>query len=558
MAIAIVLIFLVTALVVLSCEWLSVDIVALALVAGLILTQILTPAEAFGSFGNPILAMIGSLFVLGGALQETGVLREAGRRLARLGHLSGRMTMPIILGIVGVLSAFMNNTTVTALLLQPMTSIARELKMAPSRILMPLAFISICGGTCTLIGTSTNIAVSGYMVQAGLEPVSMFEITGVGVVLLVVAIAYLCLFGPRLLPENREENLEDYAMREYLSEVVVSPKSRLIGETIFQSALSEQNFRILRILRGKDVLVPDAFTRIEASDILLVEGDVKSLMDVKNSSGLEIRADAKLGSKDILAGGELRMVEGVVTPHSPLVGGTLKSLRFRQSYDAIVLALNRFGKPRHQKIGEIPLRQGDTLLIQCARARIPDIMRSSGLAILGETDALSVSKPKALLAVGIFIAAVLATTLGWVPMEVGFLCGALLSVIAGCISIERAREYIDWRLLILIGGMTALGVAMEKSGAAEMLATGFSSVLMPFGITAVLAGFMLLAIFLTQPLSNAAAALVVLPIALQTAELLNANQRTFAIGVMIASSVSLIAPFEPACVLVYGAGEIQV
>jgi di/tricarboxylate transporter len=247
----------------------------------------------------------------------------------------------------------------------------------------------------------------------------------------------------------------------------------------------------------------------------------------------------------------------LLTPQSELHGRTLKEVNFRRDYGLTVLAIYRHGQSLREQVSDTILRVGDLLLVQGEDVRIEALRSEPGLSLLGEVSEPLYHPRKGLLTIALFGAAVIIGAFGWVPLSIAFLGAAVLTVLMRCISVERAYEFVDWRLLVLIGGMTAFGTAMDKTQAAGYLAGIVVSWFSPFGVLAILAGFFILTIILTQPMSNAAAALVVLPVAISTAQQLGANERTFAIGIMLAASVSFITPFEPSCILVYGPGKYR-
>jgi di/tricarboxylate transporter len=557
LSIALVLGLLIVAIVLFATEKVSVDIVTIGLLIALVLSGILSPAEAFEGFSSEIIIILASIFVISGALQATGVLDVVGTRLLKIASGSENRLVLLLMVCASGVSAFMNNTTVTATLTPPVIGLARRSKISASKLLMPLAFASILGGTCTLIGTSTNVAVSGYIQKSGMREIGMFEITPIGLIIVGVGIAYMMFIGRRLLPTHGEgDRTGEYAMREYLSEILVLPGSPLIGQKSFDSDLNVLEFRILKIIRRDEEFLPTSRVILEEGDTLLVEGRVEDLLKVKKIEGIEIKPDFALGDR-ALESANFRIAEVLLTLQSELPGRTLREANFRRYYGLTVLAIYRHGQTLLEGIGETILRVGDLLLVQGPDDRIEALRSLPGLSILEEVEEPPYNPRKGLYTVALFVAAVLAGSVGWMPMSIAFLSAAALAVLLRCISPEKAYEFIDWRLLILIGGMTAFGVAMEKTGAAQYLALQIVGLLQPFGIMAILAGFFLLTILLTQPMSNAAAALVVLPVAIKTAEHLQANGRTFAIAVMLAASVSFIAPFEPSCILVYGPGKYR-
>jgi di/tricarboxylate transporter len=451
----------------------------------------------------------------------------------------------------------MNNTTATAVFVAPVISAAKKAMISPSKLLMPMAFASILGGTCTLIGTSTNIAVSGYIARSGMQPLSLFEITPVGLLILFIGTIYMIVIGQRLLPAHRDESLTgELAIRQYLSEVVVVPDSHLIGQRIPETELSKMGFQILEVVRGEQKFLPNAHTLIKEGDILLVEGKVEDLMQVKETAGIEIRAEAKLGVQD-LETDEIKIVEALITPQSYLIGRTIKEANFRARYGMTALAIYRQGQSLLEKVGRIRLEMGDLLLVQGPADRLDYLRRHPDLWILEELNPSLYRKGKGLYTLAFFVVAIVIGGFGWVPLSICLLGAALLTILSRSITIDEAYDFINWKLIILIGGMTAFGVAMDKTGAAEFLARFVVSGLGPLGVTAILAGLFVLTILLTQPMSNAAAALVVLPIAIETAQKLGASERSFSIAIMLAASISFIAPFEPACILVYGPGKYK-
>ena len=555
--IALVLGLLIAAIAVFATEKLSVDIVTFLLLIILVLSGILKPEEAFAGFSDEIIMILGSIFVISGALQETGVLDVLGHRLMNITTSSPNRLLSIVLGGTGLVSAFMNNTTTTAMLQPAVITIARRMKVSASKMLMPLAFASILGGTCTLIGTSTNVAVSGYLRRHGIAEIGMFEITPIGIIILVVGILYLLTIGRRLLPSHDDTNLTaDYAMREYLSEIVVMPNSPLIGQSSYDSDLNILEFRVLKVIRGEQQYQPAPQVVIAEGDTLLVEGRVDTLMKVKKIEGIEIKAELDLGDIDS-AKSDLRIVELLITPQSDLAGRTLREMDFRRQSGLTVLAIYRSGVSLRDKIGEMVMRVGDVLLVQGPEDRIRTTHRHIGFSVLDEVAEPFFNPRKGLYAVLVFLAAIIASSVGLIPISIAFLGAAAAVILVRCITVEKAYECVDWRLLVLIGGMTAFGTAMDRTGTATWLADHVVNLLLPMGTMAVLAGFFVLTILLTQPMSNAAAALVVLPVALKAAEKVGASPHTFGIGIMLAASISFIAPFEPSCILVYGPGKYR-
>ncbi|KAA3437775.1 SLC13 family permease [Rufibacter hautae] len=554
MEIALVLFLLLAAVALFASEKLSVDIVTLILLIILTGTQIITPAEAFAGFSSDFIIILASIFVIGTALEDTGILDFLVNWLMRhAGHRPNTLLFSIMF-FPGLVSAFMNNTTVTALFVTPIVGVAKKMRASSSKFLMPLAYASILGGTCTLIGTSTNVAVSGYMSKAGYEPFGFFEFSGIGIVIFMVGIAYMMTIGKRMLPQTASVGLTTrYNIKTYLTEILVQEDSPLIGQVAFTSDLSKMGFRILNIIRSKENFLPDYRTRIRSNDVLLVEGEMDDLIKVKETKGIQILADVIV--EDDLVGGDIRLAEILITGQSDLLKNTIKQVEFLRRFGLVVLAVSRQGETIRTKIGDVQLQLGDLLLVQGSGERVEHLKTTQHLTVLGEFKPILFKRRKGILTLSFFIVAILVGSLNLLPLSICFLGAAVLSVLFKCISTDRAYQVIDWRLLILIGGMTAFGMAMENTGADKFLANAIVNLLQPFGTIVIMAGFVLLTVFLTQPMSNAAAALVVLPVALQTAIQLGVSPRTFAVAIMLSASVSLVTPFEPSCILVYGPGK---
>jgi di/tricarboxylate transporter len=563
--IAITLILLLVAVVLFASEKIPVDVVGILLVIGLVMTNVLTIQEGLSGFGDNIIITIGGLFVLTGGLVKTGIVDLIGRRLYRISGSNEFLLTALIMAVAAICASVLKNTTTTAMFLPVVLGLAHRAKISPSKLLMPLAFGAILGGSCTLIGTSTNLAVSGAMQRYGMQPYSMFELTPVGIITVAVGLIYMLFVGRKLLPaRGGEESLtEQYSIREYVSEVLVLPSSHLIGQTLGEANINlELDLTVLGIIRGEEQkIAPSPNEQIEGGDLLIVEGKLANILNVKSEAGLEIRADFKLNDRD-LESGDVELLEVMVMRDSSLVGQTLKSANFRQSYDLTVLAINRHGEKFLDKISSVRLRFGDVLLVQGNRRLIEPFVVQGEMLLLEDVSAGSMrtkKRPWAIAAFGLFLVLSLSKIVtGFeVPLAVAVLLGVLLLLATKTVRHNELYSLIDFRLLVLIACMMSFGIAMEKTGADKYLAGLIVTYFEQYGSTAVLAGFFALTVALTQPMSNQAAALVVLPVAVQTAVALGLNPRTFAVAITFAASFSFITPLEPACVLVYTPGRYR-
>lgn len=558
MTIAIVLGLLLLAVVLFSIERISPDLIGLGILAALIFTGILSEAEAFKGFGSEFIVMLAAIFIIGTALQENGIIDAAAMRLTRTTQMSQTWLLVLVMFFAGLMSAFMNNTAVAAVLVAPCITLAKRLGMSPAKLLMPMAFAALLGGTCTLIGTSTNIAGNDYIVKYGMDSMTMFELLPLGFPLLLVGVLYMATIGKRWLPGHIDETFTDkYEMRNYLSEIIVLPNSRLAGRSLYNLDLGEVNVRILKIIRNKQDIFPDTNTLIEVNDLLLVEGTRDDLMKMHGTTGIDILGEI-IQDQD-LQGSNVKLVEILVTPHAELINNTLKNTDFRKKHHLSVLAIHRKNYNFTEKIAHETIKLGDVLLVQGRQDDIDLLQRSTDMIVINELNyAPPLDLRKGFLSLGLFGAAIILGSLEIVSMSLAFLVAATLVMLFRCLDTEAAYNSIDWRLLILIGSMTAFGTAMKKTGADVFLAQQVVTYLEPLGVYAILGGFMVLTVLLTQPMSNAAAAMVVLPVALSTAAALGVNERTFAIAVISSASVSMVTPFEPCCILVFSAGGYSI
>jgi len=555
--IAVLLILLGVATLALAREWLPVDIVTLLLLGSLIISGVLTPSEAFSGFANEIIIILASIFVLSGAVAKTRVLDWLARWLARVGGRTESRMLLVLTSISASLSGFLNNTNTTALLLPATLELSRKRSVSPSRLLMPLAYASMLGGACTLIGTSTNVAASGLLASLGYPAFGLFEFTQVGVTLAIIGVAYLSFVGYRLLPNTEAAELSDkYEISSYLAEIVVHPESDLLEKTLQEARLATLGLNVVRLIRGGRHLFPSAHTKLEADDMLVVHGTRDAMLAAREDPGLQFEAE-ELTDADGNARQEMQLSEAIVMPQSQLTGSTLAQLRFRQRFGLAVLAVYREGQTVNAPLRDVPLRVGDVLLLEGSTERLMELQGSRDLWVLAELPHMPGRDRKGIYALSAMGAAIAVGAIGWLPLSISLLFAAVAMVLMRILDNDEVYGLIEWKLLVLIGGMTSVGLAMQKTEAADFLSAQVIKLTLPLGVSFVLLTFAVLAMLLTQPLSNAAAVLVLLPVALETATQLGVNPRTFAVMVTLAASLSFITPFEPACLLVYGPGRYR-
>ena len=558
--IVLLLLILIVALALFSFEWVPADVAALGILLTLILTGLLPANRAFAGFGSDTVMMMLGLLILTATLLRTGVVEMAGRAiLRRTGDDPNRLLVVIMLA-AAALSAFISNTAATAFFVPLVVGLAHRARLSASKLLMPLAFASILASSVTLVSTSTSIVVSGLMTGYGLRPIGMFELSPVGIPIAVTGLVYMLVVGHRLIPQRpqAETLTEEFGLRPYLSELLLRADSPLIGKTLAESGLGRDlDLTVLRLIRGEDRnLAPRADMRLEAEDVLLVEGPREAILKVKDTAGIDIRADVEYSDPDLQTE-DMCLVEAILLPRSPLIWRTLKGVRFREKYRLQVLAIDRHSETIRRKISEVQLRMGDVLLVQGHRVNIAALQEDNTFRVLGMIDTKRPNIKRARTAIAIFAGALAAATFNLLSLPVAVLLGALLVFLTRCITPEEAYREVEWKALILIGSMLGLGVAIEQTGAARFLAAQIVRLAGGAHPTWLLTAFFALTVLLTQPMSNQAAAVVVLPVALQTALQLGLNPRTFAVMIAVAASCSYLTPLEPACLMVYGPGRYR-
>lgn len=554
--IALVLMLLAAAVAAFAGEWMSVDIVTLLLLSALMVSNILTPQEAFSGFASDVIVIICSIFVLSKALIKTGVMDSVAALMAKIGGGSRTRMLLTVMSSTASTSAFMNNTTATAVFMPGVLGLCRKSGFSPAQMLIPLSFASILGGTCSLIGTSTNVAVSGFVERAGMEPFALFEFAPVGISIVVSGMLFMIFAGWRLLPPGSEESFtEQYRIREYLSEITLGEGGELIGETIKASRLTDIGVTVLEVVRGNEKYFASPHTRFEEGDLLIVKGGRDGMLRLQEMQGIEIHA-ARLDDADLITD-EIMIGEAVLGPQSSLTGKTLTELNFRGRFGVTALAVHRRGHAVPRGVRRLRLRVGDVLLLQGDRDAFREIVDRDDLWLLEQSEHVPHLRRRGGYVLAVFLATVTLGGAGVLPLSAAFLLAAIASVLLRCVRIEEAYQFIDWRLVILIGGMTSFGVAMEKTQAADLVAGWLATWTLPMGPIFVLGAFAAATMLLTQPMSNAAAALVMLPIALTAAESIDANPRTFAAMIALSASVSFITPFEPSSLLVYSAAKYR-
>ena len=556
--IALTLAIIVAALVLFATEKLRVDLVALLVLLAVGLLRLIDPGDVFDGFSNSAVITVWAVYIVSGGLFKTGVADTLGRTIHRLSGDKEPRLIATIMVTCGVISAFMNNVGATAMLMPALIGISRRTKIPVSKLLIPLSFSSLLGGAMTLIGTPANILAMGILAERGLPTIGFFGFTPMGLVLLTTGVLYMALVGRHLLPvrEGAQGRQDVYRLREYVTEVRVSTTSPLAGKTLLDSGLGrDYDLTVLGLERDGECL--DRIGRdtlIQKDDLLTVEGSPDDLMGAREALGLASEDKQRL-DLERLEPGNVQLIEATLAPNTGLVGRTLRGVRFRDRYGFTALAIWRHGQAITQKLRDVPLHFGDALLLQGPRHRVRELQEGKDFLVLEPLEVEQLRRNKAPIAIAALMLAILLVVFADFNISLAMVIAAVIMVLTGCLSIEEAHESIDWRTVFLVAGMLPLGMAMEATGAAQYLADIMVGALGDYGATALLAGMYLLAALITQAMSNAAAIVLIVPIAVNTALALGANHLTFTMAVVIGAATSFLSPVgHKANVLVYGPG----
>jgi di/tricarboxylate transporter len=536
-----VLVILVGAVALFVSEKYPIDFVALLVLGVLLALGLVTPAEGISGFSNPATVTVAAMFILSAGLQKTGATGVIGQLMVRFGR-SYFTALVVIMGTITVISAFVNNTAAVAVFIPLVMVVANRRKIAASRLLIPLSYASQFGGVCTLIGTSTNLLVSSISEQAGYGAFSMFEFAKMGLILFVAGVLFFLLLGRWLLPERKAQELAvAYQLGEYITELRVGDTSPLVGKSVLESRLGQDHdVTVLRLLHVTKAVWAPLRQAVQGGDVLLVRGKLRELMRLRDSAKLELNAEFKLRDST-LQSEDLRLVQALVAPSSDLIGHTLKDLDFRNRFKALVLALQRRGEPIQEKLNSIRFQLGDALLIQAHEEQIRALRADENLIVLDEVPLVSL-KHKAPLVLGILAAVVGLAAFNVMPILVSALLGCLALVLTRCLRLEEAYHAINWQVIFLLAGILPLGIAMQKSGAAGAIAERAVGAVGDMGPVAVLAVVYLMTSVMTDTMSNNAAAVLLAPIAISTAQQIGVDPKPFLMAITFAASTGFSTP----------------
>lgn len=540
------------------------DVTAIVLFAVLMVSGLVPPKEALLVFANPAPITVGAMFILSAALVKCGLIDRISTLVEHAGRLPYPLVILLMVGVVAFVSAFINNTPVVVVFLPVVLTLARKMKLAPSKLLIPLSYAAVLGGTCTLIGTSTNLVVNGIVISAGLPGFKLFDLVALGVPTTLIGAIYLALAGKRILPvrEMLTSILSDEERREYITEAFVQPDSPVIGQTLEDAGFKPaRGVRALELVRDGVALQLDPKTvTLRAGDRVILSCRPKGIAHARGVVGIDLVAEMKLGLEQIAAH-EGSLVEAVVPPGSSLVGQTARAINFRQRFRMVALALHRKGRNVREQIDTLPIEPGDVLLLMGTDQAIDALRAGEDLVIFDRARTPAKARPSHLAIVLASIGAVIiSATFGWVPIEVAGIMACAVVLASGVLKSKEAYASVEWNLMFLIFGMLGMGLAMERTGAAAWIASNVvqlieHSVAPDNRALMMLACLYLVTTILTEILSNNAVAALMAPIAIGVAAELGIDPRGFIVVVMFAASAAFATPIGyQTNTYVYGVG----
>jgi di/tricarboxylate transporter len=534
------LVVLVGAVVLFVSEKLPVDVVALLILGSLLVSGVVSPGEALSGFSSPATLTVAAMFVLSAGLQRSGTLRGVGELLARV-------RWPWLLGLLMMLlvaftSAFINNTAIVAIFLPLVISAVVARGLSPSKFLIPLSFAAQFGGVCTLIGTSTNLLVDSLARQAGQPGFALFEFASLGLWFVLAGVLYMLVAQRFLLPDlGIPDSAADDHRGRYLVELRVPEKSSVIGRagSVAIPVEARDVFLLENFRDGRPLAQPRA-EAIAAGDRLLIRGDWNEVQRVRRD--LQLHHDRVARDLDGDPGDTRVHAEVMIAPGSPLAGKSLVQLRFGHVYRVRVHGMQRSGPQPRQPLDHIPLAVGDILLVDATASALEDLRSDPGVLLIGQREQPRVDVRRALLSLLVMAGAIGVAVLGWMPIVASSLLGCAALVMLRCLRPEEAYAAIDWRVIVLLAGVLPLGIALQKSGGADWVAQHALGWLSGYGPLVMLAAIYLLTAMMTEVMSNNAAAVLVVPIAISTAESMGVDAKPFLVAVAFAASTSFATP----------------
>ena len=559
--IIIVLLIVFVAIVIFAKEWLPVDTAALCILTALVLTGILEPAEGISGFSNEATITILLLFILGAGLQNSGAINYFAKRIQKYFLASEWKVLTLIMVFTAFTSAFINNTAIVIVFLPIMLRISKITRISLNRLLMPMSFSAMVGGSATVIGTSTNLIVSSVSESYGFGRFDIFEFTHIGIIMVFFMILFMTLVGRKLIPDrNRDEKLtEEYNVKEFLTDVVINKDSNFIGKKLKDTPFfQDPDLEILEITREDGTIwMPKSIEKLQENDTLLLKGGVEEIVNVTSGRGARVLPGVTFMDEDLKTE-KMALVEVLITPNSKLADRKIKKMGFKENYNSILLAVHKKGDYFSKKISYLKANIGDILLLETPKNNIKFLRNTNDFIILEEHVKNTFHKNKVIFSFLIVLMVIILAAFDILPILTSALLGSVLMLLTGCVSLQKAYQFIDWKIIFLLAGLIPLGLAIEKSGAGNLLANSFVHATADFSPRVIISLLFLFTVLLTSIVSNNATAILLAPIAISIANGLNLAPKAFLITVMFAASTSFLTPIGyQTNTLIYSVGNYK-
>ena len=544
-------------------EYFTIDVTALIILSCFFGLGYLTPSEAVSGFSNPAVITIGLLFILSSAIQKTGLLEYLVVTINRLLQSSRGLGMAIYYFTVSIASALINNTAIVAIFMPVTIRLAHRYQISPSKMLIPLSYAAILGGTLTLVGTSTNLLVNSiYMSYEGVEPLGMFEFFRYGIIILVIGTIYLLIVAPRLIPSRTVTSslTKSYHLGGYLTEMRIKKGSALVGKSCLDRSINHNyDVTVLDIIRDKKHIVNNIRrTILKEGDILFVRGTLENFIRMKEVESITLLTDEKLTQAE-LEQEDNELVECLLTDDSDLVGKSLMSTNFRQVFGAFILAIRREGDIIRKKIAHMQLHAFDTLLVYGPTKKISTLSDRGDFIVLGKVEARLQKDRFWWVSIYVVLISIFFASIGYVPILKGAFISVVILLCLKIITAQESYQSIHWQVIILIAALIPIGIVLQSTGTADWIGNNISRFIYLFSISwqpyALLATIYFITMILTEISSNVATAIIMVPIAISVSGQIGLESRPFVFAVAFAASASFITPIGyQTNLMVYGPG----
>ena len=535
-------------------EKLRYDGIGMLVLASLAIFGLVSPTQALSGFSNEATITIASMFILAAALENTGALGHLNKLFSRIkSPLAFYLTLFLTLGLI---APFVNNTAVVAVFIPIVISASLKVGISPSKTLIPLSYVSQMAGVMTLIGTSTNLIVNSVAKESGYRGFSMFEFLPLGLICFTAGCAYLITIGRRILPDVKSSELDNlYEFGHYVTELYITENSPLVDKSfVDENIVQDYRIYLIEARRGQEIISSPRSSQLDEGDILLVRGRWSDILKLTQDKKLEINNQLQYGKK-LPSDVKWMMTEVMIGPTSPAAGRRLVLFNRTWNHNTLILGIQRRGNIIRNKLEQVRLKVGDIIMLAIPEEDLPALRRDKGVLILSENHAPTTKRWKAPASLAIVAGVILVAAIGIIPIAISALVGSLLLTLIGCIRADEVYEQTDWSIVVLMAGLMPLGIAINQSGASEFIISNSLGYFEQFGPHVILAILYLMALILGEMMSNSAAAVLLTPLAMSTARLLDADPTPFLIAVTFSASTSFITPIGyQTNTMVYAAG----